>query len=809
MATISVLSANTVPAFPFGRKASRLSELLRAGYPVIDGFVISSDEHLRHLSGAGLDTTASSEAVRRSSLSSGLEHELFTRVSGTGNLFAVRSSALAEDDDHHSRAGLYRTVLNVTPAGLPAAVLDVWASAHQGTQGTESGQCHFSPMAVLIQPMLAGNAFGVVSSADPVTGSPGAVVEVGAEPFAVTSGQRRVAAFRVDHSQTVTPAPGNEPSVSTDVLRTAASLARDVRDFYGQDVELEFGCQGDATFILQVRPVVIDPGARQIVRDSIRGTWVLDPVHYPRPLTPLFESIFAPLVQAASSAVFTQYGVLIRRIDLRTIDGWPYVRAVPLTGHAAPGLPGPLIGLIVRVHPMLRERTRASTAACAVDLMSQHAENWKATVRPGAIAFIESVGNTDLTSVGRSALTQYLHDALSQLKKVVYSNFQTDFAYLIPLADFADHMRQKYGWSDQRSLQVVHGDADLDGSYAAALKSLAARLSSHPDLAEKWQSTRGGAIAPLLGDDAASQAWHAHTRRWGLLLLGYDLDEPTVRELPDMERNALLALADRQRVAPADGPSGPPDTLTAEESEMLARARERYPLREDGESVKATLLGVVRAVATELGRRLKAAGQLRRANLVLYLTISELFDVFAGNGTVPDQVIEFRVQARENATGRVPRPELGRKASRDPDLHWLPAPSRRVHRAVTLLARNEILSGLRSDRDQLVGRPASPGIHSGKVRVITEPGQLQHLMPGDVIVAPTASSAWSSAFLTAGALVTEAGGLLSHAAIVARELNLPAVVGVDHATARLQTGDWITVDGNNGTVDRQKTTQVT
>jgi phosphohistidine swiveling domain-containing protein len=273
-----------------------------------------------------------------------------------------------------------------------------------------------------------------------------------------------------------------------------------------------------------------------------------------------------------------------------------------------------------------------------------------------------------------------------------------------------------------------------------------------------------------------------------------------------MERNALMALVDRPRLAQADVPAIPPEPLTARESQMLSRAQKWYPLREDGESVKATLLGVVRAVALELGRRLESAGQLPRASLVQYLTISELLTACAGVATVPDHVIDLRVQARENAAGRVPRPELGKPAKRNPDLRWLPEPSRRVHKAVTLLARNEILSGVRAGRDQLVGRPAAPGIHSGRVRIITEPGQLQCLMAGDVIVAATASSAWSSAFLTAGALVTEAGGLLSHAAIVARELNLPAVVGVDRATTILTAGDWITVDGNGGTVIRRKVT---
>jgi pyruvate,water dikinase len=92
------------------------------------------------------------------------------------------------------------------------------------------------------------------------------------------------------------------------------------------------------------------------------------------------------------------------------------------------------------------------------------------------------------------------------------------------------------------------------------------------------------------------------------------------------------------------------------------------------------------------------------------------------------------------------------------------------------------------------------------VRIIRDPAQLRDVEEGDVVVAASASSLWVTGFWTAGALVTEAGGLLSHAAIVAREMGMPAVMGVQDATDLLMAGEIVTVDGGAGTVRRQKPT---
>jgi len=99
----------------------------------------------------------------------------------------------------------------------------------------------------------------------------------------------------------------------------------------------------------------------------------------------------------------------------------------------------------------------------------------------------------------------------------------------------------------------------------------------------------------------------------------------------------------------------------------------------------------------------------------------------------------------------------------------------------------------------LAGSPASTGTVTARARVVLDPVGA-HLEPGEILVAPSTDPGWTPLFLTAGGLVMEMGGSNSHGAVVAREYGIPAVVGVPHATHKIETGQLITVDGAAGLV---------
>nr|WP_238362743.1 PEP-utilizing enzyme [Actinopolymorpha pittospori] len=103
--------------------------------------------------------------------------------------------------------------------------------------------------------------------------------------------------------------------------------------------------------------------------------------------------------------------------------------------------------------------------------------------------------------------------------------------------------------------------------------------------------------------------------------------------------------------------------------------------------------------------------------------------------------------------------------------------------------------------DTVTGFPGASGVVEGLVRVVSTPDQGDELRAGEILVTAVTNIGWTPLFPRAAAVVTDVGAPLSHAAIVARELGIPAVVGCGNATLRLHTGDRVRVDGEHGTVD--------
>ena len=145
------------------------------------------------------------------------------------------------------------------------------------------------------------------------------------------------------------------------------------------------------------------------------------------------------------------------------------------------------------------------------------------------------------------------------------------------------------------------------------------------------------------------------------------------------------------------------------------------------------------------------------------------------------------------------------------DVEWAVADDRvwlLQARPVTARPRQGDDGGIRPDDPRApsgallgTGVPASPGVATGTVRVVRDPGDHPEFGAGDVLVCATTSPAWTPLLAVAGAVVTETGGILAHAAIVAREFGIPAVVSVADATTRLADGVAVRVDGRRGTIE--------
>ena len=200
----------------------------------------------------------------------------------------------------------------------------------------------------------------------------------------------------------------------------------------------------------------------------------------------------------------------------------------------------------------------------------------------------------------------------------------------------------------------------------------------------------------------------------------------------------------------------------------------------------------VRQVFLEFGDRLAASGAIAGRDDVFMLTGEEVIESAKAGFSGDFKSIAIERQAEMDKWGKIPAaPSIG--------TDYGPPPDNPVTRALgRLCGWGPPMEGAPSGT--ITGRPGSSGKVTGTARIIVKLTEAGKLNKGDILVTPTTSPPWTPLFATAGGLVTDTGGALSHCAIVAREYGIPAVVGALGATFEIKDGDQIEVDGDAGTV---------
>jgi pyruvate,water dikinase len=212
-------------------------------------------------------------------------------------------------------------------------------------------------------------------------------------------------------------------------------------------------------------------------------------------------------------------------------------------------------------------------------------------------------------------------------------------------------------------------------------------------------------------------------------------------------------------------------------------------------------MGLMRRAILAAGERLAAEGRIEEPEHLVDATYDEIVSMLRGGEGPSGAELAARSRFRATYTAADAPPTLGGPAPPPPPFDQLPDAPRRatmgMFTAVGLLFTD---SDAESEAKVVRGLPASPGVYEGTARVLRGPEELERLEPGDVLVTPATSEAFNVVLPLLGALVTDNGGLLAHAAIVSREYGIPGVVGSRDATALVPDGARVRVDGAAGEV---------
>ncbi len=749
---------------------------------------------------------------------------------GTG-LFAVRSSAAVEDGAEHSFAGQFSSFLEVPATEVARRIAEVRASAR--SEGVlaycrEHGLPAPAKPTVLVQRMVAARDAGVAFSADPVTGRRGVVVisAVAGTAEKLVSGEVDGETWKLGRADDVLTKP-DQAILTIVMVQEIAALARRCEAACSKPQDIEWAVDEDSKlWLLQSRPVTTlsltsDPDDTLRVWDNSNIAESYSGVTTPMTFSfarRIYESAYREFCKlmsvpggriAQSDDVFPQMLGLIRGRVYYNLVSWYRVLALlpgfqlnrgfmeQMMGVREP-MPDEIVDAIIAENRGSRLSDGLALARTGCGLILQLAGLRRQISRfqkrlDSALAAPE----VPVSRMSGDELVAHYRDLERQLLKKWDAPLVNDFFAMVFHGVLRSLCMKGLGDSAgtlQNELLLDSGEI-ISAEPPRRIVKMAAMATAAPGLAELLADPAVDACEKLAALERLPElatAFESYLTDFGdRCLEELKLESPTVRDDPASLLLAIGALAGRPPASPKtmeESKADPSDQLGFLKRIVfrwvLSQARERVRCRENLRYERTRLFGRVRAIVRTLGDRLAADGVLVDGSDVFYLELGEVLGAWEATGTTGGLGTLAR-QRRAEFSGY-------HSAETPPDRFETRGP---VHRH----ERFESTRPAMTAESALQGTGACPGRVTGRVRVVLDPRSAR-LEPGEILVARQTDPGWVVLFPIAAGLLVERGSLLSHSAIVSRELRLPCIVGMPGITETLKTGDLIEMDGAVGTV---------
>jgi rifampicin phosphotransferase len=775
-----------------------------------------------------------------------------------GELVAVRSSALEEDGARASYAGQFDSYLNVAPADVAARVADVWRSAFGARALAYHGVAGQRGMpqapAVLVQRMVRAVCAGVAFSADPTTGQRGVAVVTAVAGLGdrLVDGASDALTARVNRSGAVTFAPATgdgakpgEPAVPLSERQAAAiaALARACERHFGRPQDIEWAMEAGQLFLLQSRPIttlaeVADPDGwlrlwdNSNIAESYGGvttplTFSFALAVYEQVYRQLARTLGAPprLVEAHADTFRHMLGMVRGRVYYNLISWYRLLSLLP--GFAVnrrfmeqmmgvkEGLPPSVLAELTALpwHARVNDARRlvAALAGMVAKLVTLRQRVRRFTRR------LDRVLGTapDLAAMRPDELVAHYRD----LERRLITRWDAPLLNDLFVMAFYGLLRALAArWCGDASgalaNELVSGEGGIiSAEPAARVRELARLAAADPAFVA---TLAGGTVATV---ERAVRAHPAFAARYAAYLDRFadrcleelKLESATLRDDPLPLLRAVAQVAGALPAADGAGRTtvrgdearhraerqarraiGPRPLRRALFRMVLGQARRRIRDRENLRFERTRVFGRVRRIVVELGRRLYATNRLADPRDVFYLEIGEVLGYVEGTATTTDLAGLVALRRAEYDGYRAQEPPDDRFETRGAVYQ-----GNRFHAPAAVDAPSSASSA--GETRQGIG--CCPGVVRGRVRLISDPRNA-HLGQGEILVAERTDPGWIMLFPAAAGVVVERGSLLSHSAIVARELGIPTIVAARGVLGWLAERDLVEMDGGAGTITR-------
>lgn len=553
------------------------------------------------------------------------------------------------------------------------------------------------------------------------------------------------------------------------------------------------------------------------------GSWIRDDAHFAGAMSGYLAALFLPPFQEGWRTGFARYGLPIESLVPAMVGGRMFARVQPVgapepkDGKVSSPPPKFVMRVLFALHPELRRRRRTAAETLATKRWRIDRALWRTTDGPALRARCLLLQAVDPCVLDDASLRAHFADLEALFHDGQVIHFAQNPASAIPVGDFIGRVAEWTGVDPVDLAVVLQGRSPVSAQPLQLLDPVAEAARRVPGLAATLADATLTPRARLEALRASSPevvaALDAYLGEYGhRVLTGFDVTDRTLNELP-----AVIVASVVSRIDPPSGPDVEsagdaaadrlrervPAQHRAEFDELLAEARAGYALHD--EDVGYTYmwpLGLIRRGLLAAGERLAERGFVQQADHVFDAESHEIAGLLSGDRSAPTAADLARRAAERRRLSQLEAPDhLGPEGAL-PDPSIFPGPVARITRAFLTSIADANFARPHAEQAEVgvSGIAASPGVYEGRARVLARPDEMDRVEVGDVLIAPITSPAYNTVLPLLGAIVTDKGGALCHAAIVAREFGIPAVVGTVTATRSIPDGAKVSVDGTNGTV---------
>ncbi|MCZ6544422.1 MAG: PEP-utilizing enzyme, partial [Chloroflexi bacterium] len=516
-----------------------------------------------------------------------------------------------------------------------------------------------------------------------------------------------------------------------------------------------------------------------------------------------------------------RYGLLLDTVEFGLVHRIPYTRMLPVGAKNGPGEKPPpklIMQLMLRLHPALRRRRKSAEEAERTKLWLEDLRRWDEEVKPATIARSLELLRVETEALSDGELVTHLGECADWLYRMIKQHHEFNGAALSGTARLLVSVTRWTGLTVTEILPLLAGASPVSSGWVPEGETLADAIAGDPEAQAKLASNEEAAsLVDWLRsrEGAVGEAARAYLAIVGYRVVsGYDIGDRYALETPKLVVEGMRRAASRapwvdEKRLRADTESiraRIPAEHLIEFHELLAEARETYHLRDErGLYSDLWAAGIARRAILGAGKRVATAGRIHDAEHLIEASLDEMRALILGQGGPSSDALAERFRFRRETKNTDAPAHLGPPIGPPPPLDWMPkGAARRAMEALELTMASIFTepSGQAPQIDGVVARGSSAfgGVFEGRARLILGPDDFDRIEEGDVLITTSTSPAFNIVLPLVGGIVTDHGGVLSHAAIVAREFGIPAVVACGNATTTIPDGAKVRIDGDAGEV---------